>query len=113
MPDKVRIALLGCGGFSEARAQPAMTECGLIQVVACYDPGREAARLAAGQWDARLCKSAEEAIRARGGKASSSVSRKTDYVVLGENPGSKADKARQLGVKTITESELRRLLARD
>ncbi len=54
---------------------------------------------------------AEEAIHARGGKASSSVSEKTDYVVVGENPGSKLDKARSLGVKTISEAEFRELLA--
>jgi len=56
---------------------------------------------------------AEEAIRARGGKASSSVSRKTDYVVAGENPGSKLDKAHSLGVKTIDETEFRKLLGLD
>ena len=44
------------------------------------------------------------------GKASSSVSKKTDYVVLGENPRSKADKARQLGVKTNDETEFKALL---
>ena len=53
---------------------------------------------------------AEEAVRARGGKASSSVSKKTNYVVVGENPGSKADKARSLGVTTIDEAEFRKLL---
>ena len=40
---------------------------------------------------------AKEAILARGGKASSSVSKNTDYVVVGENAGSKEDKARELG----------------
>jgi len=53
---------------------------------------------------------AEEAVRARGGKASSSVSKNTDYVVVGENPGSKADKARSLGVTTIDEAEFKKLL---
>ena len=46
--------------------------------------------------------SAKEAILTRGGKASSSVSKKTDYVVVGENAGSKADKAEQLGVPFST-----------
>jgi len=53
---------------------------------------------------------AEEAIRARGGQASSSVSKKTDYVVVGDDPGSKLDKARSLGVKTMDEAEFKKLL---
>jgi len=40
-------------------------------------------------------------IEINGGKTSSSVSRKTDYLLLGENPGSKLDKARELQVKTL------------
>ena len=53
---------------------------------------------------------AHELVRAFGGRASSSVSRKTDYLVVGESPGSKLDKARRLGVKTITEEEFLRML---
>ena len=55
---------------------------------------------------------AEELIRKLGGEASSSVSRRTDYVVVGENPGSKLEKARQLGVKTITEEEFLRMVGK-
>ncbi|MEH3034572.1 MAG: NAD-dependent DNA ligase LigA [Aeromicrobium erythreum] len=55
--------------------------------------------------------SVKEAIIARGGKASGSVSKKTDYVVVGENAGSKADKAEQLGVPMLDEAAFVRLLA--
>lgn len=53
---------------------------------------------------------AKEAILARGGKASSSVSRKTSFVVVGENPGSKHDTAVKLGVPVLDENGFRTLL---
>ena len=52
--------------------------------------------------------SVKEAIISRGGKASGSVSKKTDYVVVGENAGSKADKAEQLGVPVLDEDAVHR-----
>jgi DNA ligase (NAD+) len=56
--------------------------------------------------------SAKEAILARGGKAAGSVSKKTDYVVVGDNAGTKADKAEQLGVPTLDEEGFKVLLDR-
>ncbi len=54
--------------------------------------------------------SAKEAILVRGGKASGSVSKKTDYVVAGANAGSKLEKAEQLGVKVLDEEGFVKLL---
>ena len=50
-------------------------------------------------------------IEARGGRVTSSVSKKTDYVVAGEDAGSKLDKARALGLNVIDEDALREMLA--
>ncbi|MGL5824413.1 MAG: NAD-dependent DNA ligase LigA [Nocardioides sp.] len=55
--------------------------------------------------------SVKEAIISRGGKASGSVSKKTDYVVVGDNAGAKAEQAVQLGVPILDEAEFVRLLA--
>jgi len=53
---------------------------------------------------------AKDMIRKRGGGISSSVSQKTDYVVAGENPGSKYEKAKELGVAIIGEEEFIKLI---
>jgi DNA ligase (NAD+) len=53
---------------------------------------------------------AKAEVERRGGKVSGSVSRKTDLVVVGADAGSKADKARQLGVKIVGEAEFRGML---
>jgi DNA ligase (NAD+) len=54
---------------------------------------------------------AAELVVSLGGSVSSSVSKKTDFVVAGAAPGSKFDRARELGVKVINEEEFRRLIA--
>jgi DNA ligase (NAD+) len=53
---------------------------------------------------------AEAKIKTLGGKAGSDVTRKTSYVVVGADPGSKLDKAEKLGIKTINEAEFLDLL---
>ncbi len=57
-------------------------------------------------------KEAQDLVKQLGGKAAGSVSKKTDLVVVGESPGSKVDKAKQLGVRTINEAEFLRLTGR-
>ncbi|MFH1888617.1 MAG: NAD-dependent DNA ligase LigA [Candidatus Omnitrophota bacterium] len=56
---------------------------------------------------------AENLVRKSGGNASSSVSKNTDFVVVGDNPGSKYDKARRLGRKIVSEKEFSRLINSD
>ncbi|MDK2885876.1 MAG: ligase [Thermosipho sp. (in: thermotogales)] len=54
---------------------------------------------------------AKEIIEQLGGKVASTVSSKTDYLIVGENPGSKLEKAKQLGVKIINEEEFEKLIS--
>ena len=54
----------------------------------------------------------KELIESNGGRVTDSVSRKTSYLVVGESPGSKLDKARRLGVPTISFEELQELISR-
>jgi DNA ligase (NAD+) len=58
----------------------------------------------------RSREAAAELVQQHGGKISGSVSKKTDYVVVGTDPGSKYDKAKDLGVPILTESEFDKLL---
>jgi DNA ligase (NAD+) len=53
---------------------------------------------------------ARKKIEELGGRVSSSVSKKTDYVIAGRDPGSKYDKARQLGVDTLDEDDFKKLI---
>jgi DNA ligase (NAD+) len=52
-----------------------------------------------------------EAITAHGGKPSSSISKKTDYLLVGSDPGSKLAKAQELGVAVIDEARFLELLS--
>jgi DNA ligase (NAD+) len=54
---------------------------------------------------------ATEMIQAAGGHVTASVSKKTDFVVAGQEAGSKLDRARELGVPIIDEAQLRQLLS--
>ena len=56
---------------------------------------------------------AKRIVEERGGKVSSSISGKTGYLVAGESPGSKVEKAREHGVAVISENEFNKLVARD
>ena len=53
---------------------------------------------------------AKEKIRSLGGDISSAVSKAVDYVVAGENPGSKYDKAKELGIEILDEREFLKLI---
>jgi len=56
---------------------------------------------------------AKHLVEERGGRVSSSVSKKTAYVVAGEEPGSKLDQANKLGITVLTEQQFRELMERD
>ena len=56
-------------------------------------------------WRSSHAREAERRVRELGGNATSSVSAKTDFVVIGKAPGSKYAKAQKLGVKILTEKE--------
>ena len=58
-----------------------------------------------GKFESMTRNEASDRIRERGGKVTTSVSEKTDYVVYGENPGSKKDKAEKLGVNVLDVAE--------
>jgi len=53
----------------------------------------------------------EDAIRRSGGNPSSSVSKNTDFIVCGEDAGSKRDKAKTLGIKIISEEDFKKIIS--
>jgi DNA ligase (NAD+) len=63
-----------------------------------------------GALERRSREEAGELVQQHGGKLSGSVSKKTDYVVVGADPGSKYDKAKELGVTILTETEFEKLI---
>lgn len=63
-----------------------------------------------GELESSTRSQAEERVRELGGEASSSVTRKTDFVVVGRDPGSKAEKARKLGVRLLDEKAFLELI---
>ena len=89
--------VLGSHGAPEPAEELPQTLAGLTIVVTGTMPGHSRDE-------------AQEAIIARGAKAAGSVSKKTDYVVVGEGAGTKADKARDLGRPIIAAEHFRQLL---
>ena len=63
-----------------------------------------------GSFDEFDRKELTDLLESKGAKCSSSVSKNTNYLIMGENPGSKLEKAKQFNVKIITESELKDIL---
>lgn len=93
-----------------------MKELGVKVFVETDTTGHEAKKLAGltfvltGELKNFTRDAAKDMIRKAGGDVSNSVSKKTGYVVAGENPGSKYEKAQELGVKIIGEKEFKKLL---
>jgi DNA ligase (NAD+) len=104
--------------FREKRSAELLARLEKAGVIVEAMPARSAAstRLAGvtfvitGSLESMDRESAKEKIRAQGGDASESVSKKTSYLVTGSEPGSKYDKAKALGVKVIDEKEFLKLL---
>jgi DNA ligase (NAD+) len=82
------------------------------------DPGREEVPLAGktfvltGGLDTLTRDEARGIIEEQGGRVSSSVSKKTDFVIAGKDPGSKLDKARELAIEVLNEEEFKKMVGR-
>jgi DNA ligase (NAD+) len=91
-----------------------LTEAGLNTVEAGQEPVSQAFQgkqfVLTGSLQTMTRDDAKAAIEARGGRVTSSVSRKTDYVVYGQDPGSKLEKARELELECLDEEAFRKLL---
>ncbi len=58
----------------------------------------------------RIVTEARTLVESMGATTASTVSKKVDFVVVGEDPGSKFDKAKELGIKTLTEDEFNKMV---
>jgi DNA ligase (NAD+) len=101
--NRALVAKLAAAGVNMATRQPDP-----VQAV----PGRLAGKtfVLTGTLETMTREEAEEAIERLGGKVSGSVSRKTSYLVVGAEAGSKLEKARELGVATLHEAEFKTLI---
>jgi DNA ligase (NAD+) len=87
-----------------------------VEVLISHRPQTESHKLGGktfvltGELDGFTRDEAKDMIRKAGGDISASVSRKTDFVVAGNDPGSKYDKARELGVKVIGEEDFKKMI---
>ena len=94
-----------------------LAEAGVNMASEQPEPGSDAAGPLAGKTfvltgtlETLTREQASEAIERRGGKVSGSVSKKTSYLVMGADAGSKLEKARSLGIRTLTEDEFKTLI---
>lgn len=103
--------------FSNKRNQKFLEDLEKVGVEIEYKkPSKKTAKLKGlkfvltGELESMTRKEAKEKIRELGGEVSESVSKKTNFLVLGKNPGSKYEKAKKLGIKIIGEQEFLKLL---
>jgi DNA ligase (NAD+) len=101
--NRALIAKLGAAGVNMTTRQPEPAQ---------ISPGRLAGKtlVLTGTLETMTREEAAAAIEGLGGKVAGSVSRKTSYLVVGADAGSKLEKARELGVETLTEEEFKRLI---
>ena len=78
-----------------------------------FPPLPRAVRITAPMEQERHREQGEERIRSLGGSVTGSVTRKTSYVVVGADPGSKQKRAEELGVRQLTEQEFLELLSQE